>query len=158
MRETATHIYFYGGIYSNFYPCKIRFNNIEYISSEQLYMARKALYFKDTESFDKILKTTKPLDAKKIGRKVKNFKQEEWEIVRQQIMEEVLYLKFSQNLDLKKQILSTNKILVEASPYDDIWGIKLAVDDDRILNEASWQGKNLLGISLMNIRQELRKK
>jgi ribA/ribD-fused uncharacterized protein len=155
MRETSSHIYFYGGIYSNFYPCKIIFNNLEYISSEQLYMARKALYFNDLISFEKILKTKKPLDAKKLGKKVKDFSKEKWDLVCLEIMEECCFAKFNQNEDLKKELLSNNKILVEASPYDGIWGVKLAENDDRILDEKNWQGQNLLGKALMNVRNKI---
>jgi ribA/ribD-fused uncharacterized protein len=155
MRETNSHIYFYGGIYSNFYPCKIIYNKTEYISSEQLYMAKKALFFNDLNSYEKILKTDKPIKAKALGKKVANFSQAEWDLVKLDIMIECCFEKFNQNDNLKKQLISTNKILVEASPYDHTWGVKLSENDDRILDENQWQGQNLLGIALMQVRDKL---
>ena len=157
MRTTETHIFFFGGIYSNFHSCLITWNENIYKSSEQLYMARKALYFDDYDSFNKILETTNPLKAKKLGRKVKNFSQESWDKVKLEVMTEVCFEKFYQNPELKKELCSNNKILVEASPYDAIWGIKLAECDDRVLDESKWQGQNLLGIALMNVRNKLNK-
>lgn len=49
-----------------------------------------------------------------------------------------------------------NKILVEASPYDKIWGIGLAVTDPRAADQDKWQGQNLLGKALMRVRDTLR--
>jgi hypothetical protein len=65
--------------------------------------------------------------------------------------------KFGQNSRLKATLLSTeNKIIVEASPYDTIWGIGLYHEDDRVLDEKNWKGMNLLGKALMEVREKLR--
>jgi ribA/ribD-fused uncharacterized protein len=71
-------------------------------------------------------------------------------------MYEVNKCKYSQNKELKDELLKTkNLILVEVNPRDRIWGIGLGADDDRILNTNSWKGKNLLGKVLMQVRKEL---
>jgi len=68
----------------------------------------------------------------------------------------VNYAKFSSSHFMKDAILSTYpKILVEASPYDKIWGVGLGENDDLILDEKNWDGMNLLGKALMNVRKEL---
>lgn len=64
--------------------------------------------------------------------------------------------KFSQNKRLAEFLLSTKqKILVEASPVDKIWGIGLAENTSNIDNPLTWRGKNLLGFALMAVRQQL---
>lgn len=64
--------------------------------------------------------------------------------------------KFSQYPGLKTYLLGTgDRILVEASPVDKIWGVGLAKDDDKIHNPNNWQGLNLLGFALMQVRDEL---
>ena len=64
--------------------------------------------------------------------------------------------KFSQNAELKEFLLNTdNRVLVEASPVDKIWGIGLAVDDKNIENPLMWQGLILLGFALMEVRDDL---
>ena len=64
-------------------------------------------------------------------------------------------LKFSQNPQLKKQLMETgNRTLVEASGYDKIWGIGLWDDDPRCLNPATWQGTNWLGEVLTKLRDQ----
>ena len=61
--------------------------------------------------------------------------------------------------ELKAYLLSTgNKIIVEASPYDKIWGIGLGKDDTDSINPEKWNGLNLLGFALMEVRDELRLK
>ena len=64
--------------------------------------------------------------------------------------------KFSQHPDLQEFLLGTGeRVLVEASPVDRIWGAGLAADDDRIADPHSWRGLNLLGFALMTVRDEL---
>ncbi|MDQ7757875.1 NADAR domain-containing protein [Xanthomonas sontii] len=46
-------------------------------------------------------------------------------------------------------------MLVEASPVDRIWGIGLAADDPRAADPTTWQGENLLGFALMEVRRRL---
>jgi len=68
-------------------------------------------------------------------------------------------LQFSQNKKLKEHLYSTiGKILVEASPYDRVWGIGLTQDDEMAWSRATWQGKNLLGYALTEVRDELMNK
>ena len=72
-------------------------------------------------------------------------------------MVEVLRAKFSQNEDLKQILLETgDRILVEGSPYDKIWGVKIDWQDDKILDEKNYKGLNLLGKALMQVRRELK--
>lgn len=47
------------------------------------------------------------------------------------------------------------RVLVEASPVDSIWGVGLAADDEAVLNPLLWKGKNLLGFALMEVRDRL---
>lgn len=66
--------------------------------------------------------------------------------------------KFSQNRDLREFLLSTgDSVLAEASPYDGIWGIRLAADAEDARNPLKWKGDNLLGFALMEVRDELRR-
>ena len=54
--------------------------------------------------------------------------------------------------------LSTgDSVLVEASPYDAIWGIRLAASFPEAQDPMKWRGQNLLGFALMEVRDELRR-
>ncbi len=155
MRETQTHIYFFTDkdYLSNFYISEFTVDGIKYTCNEQYIMAQKALLFKDTENFEIILSCVKPYDMKQAGRRVKNFNDTTWLKHRNKILQDGLIAKFTQNKILLNKLKSTgNKILVEASPYDKIYGVGLGENDPKILDENNWRGENLLGYTLMNVR------
>ena len=127
-----------------------------YKTAEHYMMAQKAKLFGDHIMFQKIISCNSPGEAKKLGRKVKNFDGEIWEKHRFEIVKTANFYKFSQNSDLKTFLLNTNnRILVEASPLDPIWGIGLAADHANANNPQKWKGLNLLGFALMEVRDQL---
>jgi hypothetical protein len=119
-------------------------------------MAQKALLFHDLETYEQIMATYSPLEQKKHGRKVANYDNNIWERKRYDIVVEGNKAKFSQNPTLHDYLLSTgNSILAEASPKDIVWGIGLAKDHPDASSPKRWQGKNLLGVALMKVRDYL---
>ena len=121
-------------------------------------MYNKALLFDDKDIANEILNTNQPKAIKELGRKVKNFNDEAWDKMKYKIVFTGNYYKFSQNADLRNFLLSTkNKVLVEASPYDKVWGIKMKYDDENIENPFCWKGENLLGFALMEARDEIKR-
>ena len=87
---------------------------------------------------------------------VENFDEETWIAHREAIVLEGSIHKFSQHPDLRTFLLSTgDRVLVEASPVDPIWGIGLAADDPRATDPGKWRGLNLLGFALMKTRDLL---
>lgn len=146
-------------VFSNWYPAKFKEENVQYENSEQYMMAKKAELFGDQDTLNKIMNTPNgdPKKVKLLGRQVKNFNQSVWENNHKQIVKTGNILKFTQNPRLLKILISTDgTTLVEASPYDKIWGIGLSSTDPRSLHRSTWQGKNLLGQILTEIRQELK--
>ena len=127
-----------------------------YPTAEHWMMAGKARLFKDEEVLAQILEATSPAKAKKLGRKVKKFNEGVWRKNRYEIVKEGNLLKFGQHEDLKTFLLNTsNRVLVEASPVDTIWGIGLARDRRDAMNPEKWKGENLLGFALMEVRDVL---
>jgi ribA/ribD-fused uncharacterized protein len=64
--------------------------------------------------------------------------------------------KFAQHPDLAGFLLGTReRVLVEASPVDRVWGIGLAAGDERAGSPREWRGLNLLGFALMAAREAL---
>ncbi|MGH1518534.1 NADAR family protein [Chryseobacterium sp. JK1] len=144
--------------FSQWYPGKFEEEGIMYRTAEHYMMAGKAKLFNDVEMLEKILQSPSPNQVKSLGRKVKNFDPQLWEEHKYEIVKKGNILKFSQNQKFKDFLLSTGeKILVEASPYDKIWGIGMLETDRRAENPLLWQGENLLGFALMEVRDELRR-
>lgn len=143
--------------FSNWYSAPFTIEGITYNCVEQYMMAKKALVFKDFESYVLIINESDPDKCKKLGRGVRNFDSELWDSCKEDVVYNANYAKFSQNESLKKKLLATgDTIMAEASPYDAVWGIKLAADDPNAKNPGLWQGQNLLGKILMRIRDELK--
>lgn len=145
------------GYLSQWYNSEMVIDGISYLNTEQYMMAQKAKLFGDEKIFNKIMKENTPSEFKRLGRLIKNFDDDIWNREKRNIVLKGNIHKFSQNEKLKKLLLDTgDKILIEASPYDDIWGVKLRETDSLILNINTWKGENLLGFILMEVRDYLK--
>ena len=142
---------------SQWWPCDFSDTWI-YNSAEQYMMARKAELFQDYEVLQQIRAEKDPKAIKKLGRQVHDFDPEVWDKIKFQYVISGNDLKFSQNPELGKFLLSTgNAILVEASPFDCIWGIGMGKDNPDSQNPEKWHGENLLGFALMEVRDHLKR-
>ncbi len=129
-----------------------------YNCAEQYMMAEKALLFEDQEAWELIMASIDPKEMKALGKKIKKFNQEDWDAAKYSIVLNGNYHKFSQNEEMMAFLIGTgNKILVEASPLDTIWGIGLSENNSKAHNPTTWRGSNLLGFALMEVRDELKR-
>ena len=142
------YLFFWDSVFSQWYPCTFKEENIVFSSAEQYMMFHKAMLFNDKATANKILETQNPREQKALGRTVKNFSEEAWGYLRLHIVVNGNILKFSQNEDLLQYLNAFDKEFVEASPEDPIWGIGMYYTDPRCLNKEEWQGLNLLGKAL----------
>ena len=141
---------------SQWYEASFELEGTLYQTAEHFMMAEKASLFGDSEAALKAVQASNPGEAKKIGRSVKGFIKSLWLQKRFSIVVNGNLGKFGQNKELKEFLLSTDqRVLVEASPVDKIWGIGLGADDPRIENPNLWKGENLLGFALMEVRSIL---
>lgn len=144
------------GYLSNWAISYFTVDGITFSSAEQYMMYQKAICFYDSETAHKILETDDVAEIKKFGRQVSNYKDDIWSEVRQDVVYKGLFAKFEQNEDLKEQLKSTgNTILAECAVHDKIWGIGLSMTDLNRFDQSKWKGKNLLGYTLMKVRDNL---
>jgi len=154
-RERFT--FFWQGPFSQWYPSRFEVDGVTYSHAEQYMMAEKARLFGDGEVLRMILSAKTPKEQKAMGRKVRGFDESLWNSMAKEIVKRGNIAKFSQNPDLLEKLLSTDgTTLVEASPYDTIWGIGLRADDPLAEDRATWRGSNWLGEILTEVREELR--
>ncbi len=143
--------------FSQWYPSAFIVDGISYKTAEHWMMAKKAQLFNDHEIFEKIIAAEKPAIVKALGREVKHFDPAVWEAAAYAIVVEGNRHKFSRDAALTNFIKNTKeKILVEASPADAIWGIGLPQDAKETSNPFEWRGTNLLGFALMEVRDGLK--
>lgn len=139
---------------------------------EQYMMYYKAKTFNDTAMMAAIREEKVPAKQKKLGQRVKGFKEDVWNQVKFEIVVQANMLKFGQcnarqddgfacptqlkrDVSLKELLLGTrSRLLVEASSLDKIWGIGFNKNKADTVPRSSW-GQNLLGKALMEVRSSL---
>ena len=162
MRITDNYVFFYKSWLSNYQKTNIKViwkdNEYNFVTTEQGFMFIKALTFGDDKTAKKILNTEDPNICRKLGRQVKGYNDKEWAKVRYDIFYMLNFEKYTQDKELQKKLLDPkfdNKIFVEASPIDRIWGVGYGENDDRIeYREFDW-GRNHLGRIITNIRNRI---
>lgn len=165
--ERFKYIYFWGhtpkskravdnSCFSQWYSSPFLMNDKKYYTAEHYMMVQKARLFGDDSVAEAMLNSSDPGKVKALGRQVKGFNDELWNKHRFDIVVNGNLAKFSQHEPLKAFLLQTKKrVLVEASPYDRIWGVGLSVDNEQIKKPQQWRGENLLGFALMAVRKKL---
>jgi ribA/ribD-fused uncharacterized protein len=142
---------------SQWWPSRFVVDGVEYATAEHWMMAGKARLFGDAEAERRVVAAGHPAEAKKAGRLVRNFDGATWERERFEIVARGSVHKFGADPGLREYLLGTgDRVLVEASPVDRIWGIGLAATDERAEDPSRWRGLNLLGFALMEARERLR--
>ncbi len=145
------------GCLSQWWPSPFTVDGVAYASAEHWMMAGKARLFGDAEAERAAVSATSPAAAKKAGRLVRGFDEDVWIQERFALVVEGSLHKFGQDPELAGYLLGTgDRVLVEASPLDRVWGIGLAADDERVERPREWEGLNLLGFALMEARERLR--
>lgn len=143
---------------SQWFPATFELDGDRYLTAEHYMMVQKAKLFGDVEISEAILSCEHPAEAKKLGRKVRGFNADIWDKHCFDYVVTGNIAKFGQNPDLKNFLINTKeRVLVEASPSDSVWGIGMAIDNPDVANPTKWLGQNLLGFALMAAREQLLK-
>jgi len=144
------------GCLSQWWPSAFTVDGVTFATAEHYMMWRKALLFGDDEAAARIVAASHPRQAKMLGRRVRGFDDDTWTAERYGIVVDASVAKFGQSGALRDFLVGTGeRVLVEASPTDRIWGIGLAASDERCADPARWRGLNLLGFALMEARERL---
>jgi ribA/ribD-fused uncharacterized protein len=131
-------------------------NKFTFNCCEQWMMACKAFAFSDIETFDLIIAEKNAANHKALGRQIKNFDSSVWDLLKYKIVSYGNSLKFAQNPDLLEFLRQFHRqtIFVEAAPWDKIWGNGLSPEDPKCFDLRFWQGENLLGQAIGEVRRE----
>jgi N-glycosidase YbiA len=144
-------IYFYKvcepyGCFSNFSPHGIKIQGTFWPTVEHYYQAQKFVGTVDEVVIPLIYAAETPEKAAALGRCSTRKLRSDWDVVKTQVMQEAVLIKFLTHADIRKVLLTTDdQLLVEDSPNDYFWGCG-----------AEKTGQNHLGKVLMSVRQEIR--
>ena len=120
---------------SNFYPCKVKINGKTYESSEAAFQAQKC----PKRSVEFVGLNAR--ESKALGKKVVLVSG--WDRIRDSVMFQCIYKKFTQNDDLKQLLLETGNTYLEEG---NTWG-------DKYWGTCNGIGLNKLGKCLMEVRE-----
>lgn len=141
---------------SNWWAQSFELDQLSWPTVEHYMMYAKARLFGDEVRMEQIRNAKTPKAAKALGRKVTPYGDLSWGAHRYGAVLRACEAKFSQNEDLCAFLKATDgKVLVEASPWDRIWGIGLRATNPEANDPRTWKGANLLGFVLMEVRQRV---
>ena len=152
------HEYDEYGCFSNWYAAEFDYAGRHFFNSEQFMMYHKVLMFWRDDLAEQIMNLKSPAACKKIaGQRFPEFIPKLWDDTCYAIVKRGVRAKFIQNPDILKTLLGTgNALLAECSPRDTKWGIGVDIQDPAVNDISRWNGQNLLGRILMEVRTELR--
>jgi hypothetical protein len=131
------------GYFSNFALYAIRLKGKTWLTSEHYYQAQKVA---ETDWEEKIRLCTTPKEAFDMTRLPEFPERADWTAIKDEVMYEAVYAKFTQHDALRSKLLDTGEaVLIENSPVDYYWGCG-----------SDGTGKNMLGRTLMSIRKVLK--
>lgn len=146
-------------VLSQWWPAAFTFDGLRYPTAEHWMMAEKARTFGDERALAEILLVEDPQSAKVLGRAVEPYDDAVWSARRGDAVVKGNLAKFTQHPALGAWLVATgDRILVEASPTDKVWGVGLGITDPAVRDPRKWRGANLLGFALMRVRDELRRR
>ena len=140
---------------SNFHRCHFEVNGKTYHSTEQYIQSEKASYFKDDHTANKIMEASTPIECKQLAREIDNFDFDRWKQVAKETCYPGIRAKFLQNHNLSNILKSTGSQTLVESSYDTLWGTGIPLHREDCLNNSAWTSIGLLGMILMDIRNEL---
>jgi ribA/ribD-fused uncharacterized protein len=141
---------------SQWFPRGFEEGGDRYATAEHFMMAEKARLFGDRAALAAILAAATPAEAKALGRTVRGYDDAAWERARSESVVRGNVAKFGQNEDLGAFLRGTaERILVEASPRDRVWGIGMGASNPDARDPTRWRGRNLLGFALVEARERL---
>jgi ribA/ribD-fused uncharacterized protein len=141
------------GCLSQWYPAPFMVDGVRYATAEHYMMAGKARLFGDEAAERRVLAAGDPAEAKKAGRGVRGFDEDTWAAHRYDLVVAANTAKFDGHAAMRDYLLGTGeRVLVEASPYDTVWGIGLSAEQPEARRPSQWRGLNLLGFALMDVR------
>ena len=151
-----------GGIHSsyqplsNWYNCEVNYKGHTFNSVEQGYQWSKAIFANDVTAARNLLYTTDPREAKDLGMNVQGLQYADWNSEKDTIMRELVKIKFTDNIDLKNELLGTGDLKLAEAGLDTHFAIGLSLPSVDIFDSDKWKGQNLLGKILCEVRAQLK--
>lgn len=148
---------FLGGYLSNNYLSSLTIDGVAYLCGSQYIESQKALLFKDDTAYDNIMSAINEREVEKAS--LKNFDKEIWKTNCEHIYRTCLNARLEQDKMFTNYLVSIEEdIIVYCDKSDAISGVGLSMFDTNVDNPLYWEGDNLYGFLLTEIRDKLKGK
>lgn len=148
------YTFFWDGPFSQWSSSRFVIDGQQFKCCEQYMMYKKAMTFGDLDTALAVIASSSPREQKALGRKVKNFSIDIWAALSRDVTFRANVAKFSQSdFHYDALMLTTGTLVVEASPYDKIWGIGMGVAEANNTPPSEWKGLNWLGQVVTEVRE-----
>jgi ribA/ribD-fused uncharacterized protein len=139
------------------FEAPMQIDGVTFPTVEHYMQWSKAKMFGDAETQSKILKTKSTKSVRTYGDKVKEYNEDKWNEVRDNLMKIAIKAKFTQHPELRAKLLETgDKLIAEANPREKYWAIGTSQTTSKATDPTKWPGKNRLGVLLQELRNELK--
>lgn len=142
---------------SNHHHSEFKIQGNKFHNVEQYLAFRRASLSGKKSTIQKALRSKNPVEAKAILNSLKEDHTEEWNDKISEWAEEGIRAKFQQNPTLADALCNTGTIQLGEASRNEKWGIGMDLENPDVTDPSKWLATgNLLGKTLMTIRQELR--
>jgi ribA/ribD-fused uncharacterized protein len=142
-------------VLSNLHECKVKLGGHQFNSTEQYIQFSKAKLFKDEQCAEKILHEKDTFHQMMLGKKVKHFKSDVWDLHAKDILLQANSAKFTQNDYAKDVLMKTGTRLLGEATTNPVFGIGQSLNSRSVSDSSTWKGKNLMGTVLSEVRSQL---
>ena len=155
-KEVFTFFHRRNSEFSMFYPCQIVVENMTFNSASQYMAYAKAEEFRDRQLMAKIMEVKDISKYRELSQQVEYFYRPVYAMMVGRWLRTVLEAKFTQNPDLQAALFATKGTTIAlATNENKRWDIGLKQDDPLAQKRATWQGQNILGELLTELRVKL---
>lgn len=154
---TSTAYIFCDGWATHDFACKFTVDGVTYNSVTQCLEAAKAKLFGGSKELQVVMSSEDPFVMRVATACLDGFDEARWWQAREQVAHSANLAKFSASEDLRSSLLATGtRVLVYANPQDSVWGVGMSIHNRRAYERTTWNGHNLCGAVLEEVRRDLR--
>lgn len=141
---------------SNHYMSDFTYEGIHYSSAEQFICRSRAQFSTNARMAKRALTVHDPVVLKGMLRQLgEDGLETEWRRIVKAKLTPGILAKFTQNINLRDELVRTMPLRLGEASTDAFWGISRGLFDKEVLNIRFWTGQNMMGLILEDVRMQL---
>ena len=142
-------------VLSNFYPCDVSYADKVFKSSEHAYQYAKLDFLGESDMAAEVLAANTGKQAKLVASRIPYTRLTQWDDHKDSITRDIIRAKANSCFKLKKALLDSVDRVIAEGTIDSYWGIGMPPHIAATTNPDFYNGRNILGLVLMEVRREV---